>query len=223
MKSQDDDEKLLEGQINNIFRSVTTKRIYRSGILQVQRLLKRAELKPNAKILYQLGFLSDHVAFFQEKNPVIQRTYEQQALAYYRRALQIHPNDPFSLWGIGRVWWHRKDRRALSYAKKAYRLAKLAKIDFGPFAQHIGFIYEEIFKKYSLAERWYLRALREERKRTVWSYANLIMFYKKVGKNPQAWRLAKKMNYFFQKTSPEFQSSHSGKRLSKIISGVLKK
>lgn len=225
MKSQDDEnEKRLQKQINEILRSAIAKRTYRSGIVQIQQILKKEGVKkPNSKTLYQLGFLSDHVAFFQEKNPVAQRIYEQQALSYYRHALKLDPRDPAAIWGIGRVWWHRKDKRALFYAKKAYQLAKSGKYDFGPFGQHIAFIYEQLFKKYALAERWHLRALREERKRTVWSYANLIQFYTNLRKDDQARQLAKKMDALFQKESSEFQTSLSGKMLSKIISKALKK
>lgn len=220
MKSQDKNQ--LQKRINSIFRSAVAKQTYGEGISQIQRLLKREARKGLSGItLEQLGFLYDHAAL-QKRDSAARRAYEQQALSYYRRAIRLNQKDPFSMWGIGRIWWHRKDKRALLYAQKAYRLAKICKIDFGPFGQNIAFIYDEIFEKYAFAERWYLRALKEEKRKTVRSYANLVQFYVKHGKDAQARRFARKMNLLFKKTPLEFQASRSGRRLSQIISKAFK-
>jgi len=215
MESQYNDE--LQRQIDDIFQKSITRHRYSLGISQILHLLEKAkEEKPSSKTLYQLGFLFDHVAL-RRKNAKERHVYETKALSYYRHALKLDPRDPFAVWGIGRVWWHREDKRSLLYAKKAYSLAKTQRCDFGPFAQNIGVIYEELLRRYTLAEKWYLRALKEEQRKTAWSYVNLIQLYTKLGKLKQAKKLAEKASILLKKTPLELQKSLSGKWLAEII------
>ncbi len=96
---------------------------YKLGIHSIEKILKsNPRLNQEVDVLVKLGTLYDHYAL---QCATIQREkMEQKAIEIYRVALLINPQSPSATWGIGRIWWHRKDKQAIPYALEAFRLSQ---------------------------------------------------------------------------------------------------
>ena len=175
-KSQYSDLRQKETKIKLIFERATTHFRYRWGIREINKILKTDRHLLNSEdILCSLGLLYDHLP--SPKTSLRQRRqYEHKALALYRRALKVNPKSPRATWGIGRVWWHRKDKRAIPYALRAYRFRNESGERPGLYAQNVGMVYE-FLNDYKNAERWLLRGLKEN-PHDFGSYLNLVVFYR---------------------------------------------
>lgn len=213
-------EKPAQKLINEIFQKTVNNFKYEDGVKQIESILKRnPNLYNNERVLYNLGFLYDHIAF-HEKMVKKRKLYEKRALQLYKRGLKFNPQSTDLTWGIGRVWWHRNSKRALPHALKAYKLAKKYLSDGGGFAQNVANIYLMLgdFKR---AEHWYLRALKEERHKSFGSYGNVIMFYKKTNQIKKAQLYAKKMQELYAHAPAKLKNSPSGKWFAQIFESVL--
>lgn len=152
-------------------------------------------LKSVPKNLTRLGLLYDHAAMIDSKK----RTFlNNQARHNYLTALELDPEFYSAWWGLGRIFWHQNDKRALPYAKKAYRLAKKEKNDtVGQFAQNIALIYKG-FGNNVRAEHWFRRGIKESPQE--WGmYYNLMCFYLDTKPNEiEARKLARKLKLILE-------------------------
>lgn len=200
-------------KLESIFKRATDNFRYRWGVSAFEKFLARHPSFFHEKSLCRLGLLYDHLALRESRR---RRYYEEKALKIYRRVLRRVPNSYRATWGIGRVWWHRKNRKALPYARKAFLLArKENKATRGMYAQQVGLVYES-FDDFKSAERWLLRGLREHP--TDWGlYLNLVVFYRYTRKFEKAKRFAGQLEKLFKKTSPQFRRTAWGKKIAQVI------
>lgn len=170
---------------------------YGSGIKALEQLSRRyPALKKDPENLVNLGLLYDHAAMNAKGSNA---SLEKNARFYYQEALKIDRRFYSAWWGLGRIYWHNKDRRALPLALKAYRLSKNARSsDAGQYAQNIGLIYKAIGNA-PRAEYWLKRGTEESRKE--WGvYYNLMRFYLEGKPNKQkAKELARKVRALLKK------------------------
>jgi len=218
MKSQQKNT-LFEEVAREIFNRATYKGKYKNAVLEMERLIKKYPNEKSSIVFYQMGFLYDHLALNQKGK--MQRLSEERALQSYKKSLEYDPNNYFSIWGIGRVWWHRKDKRAIGYAKQAYKMAKKISKEGGAFAQSVGVVYE-VLDNDKRAEYWYLKSVKEEKRKASGSYANIIEFYKKKGNIKEVRHYAKKMEKLYARESEDFKKTSFGKHLLKILNSVKK-
>ena len=168
-------------KIYTIFKEANLNFRYGWGVEKIEKEVKtNPELLENERVLTWLGFLYDHLAL--RKKGKQKKACEDKAIRLYRKALKINPDSINAIWGIGRVWWHRNNKKALIYAFKTYRLhKKLRKGKGSSFAQNIGVIYETLGNE-RRAEYWLKRGLGEEKNN--WGpYFNIIRFYRKIYTN----------------------------------------
>ena len=200
--------------INKIFERAANNYKYRWGIQKIEKLLKKNINFISEDILCKLGFLYDHLALKQKKIN-LKKFYENKAIKLYQQALKINPKSHRATWGIGRVWWHRKNKRAISYATRAYRLKKINDGKIGLYAQNIGLIYEAI-GNYKKAEYWLLRGMKENKK-DFGSYINLEVFYRLIKNFNKAKKCAVKLKKLYDKESISFKKTLWGKKIQEII------
>lgn len=200
-------------ELEKIFETASNNSRYRWGISAFEKFFKRHQTFFHEKSLCRLGLLYDHFAL---KVPRSRRRFEEKALRIYRHVLRRVPDSYRATWGIGRVWWHRKNQKALAYARKAYRLArKKNSASRGMYAQHVGMVYESL-GNFQNAERWLLKGLRENP--NDWGlYLNLVVFYRYVRKFEKAMRSAARLKRLFMKTPPQFRNTAWGKKITQVI------
>ncbi len=170
-------------------------------------------LNNNDEFLTKLALLYDHEA--SRHSGRTRERFEARARGLCERALKANPKSYRAVWGIGRILWHRKDVRALKFARKAYHLRRRVTGTVGMYGQHVALIYE-IMKKYKLAERWYLRGTLEN-PREFGVYLNLTLFYLARGDAVKAKHVAKNLDRRFQRKSPGFKKTAWGKRIANVI------
>lgn len=146
-------------QINNIFDKAACDFAYGEALSQIQEILRKYPDSRDDRVLCKLGFLHDHLAAF-EKNKKLVKEHESFALKAYQEALKFNPRSSGAIWGIGRIWWHRKDKRALIYAKRAAKIAIEDDPKMFPMYMNLAVVYETLgnFKR---AEYWYKRIIKE--------------------------------------------------------------
>ncbi len=211
-RSDPDRRKLLQ-----IYSRAVNSFKYREGVIKIEKALRQRPDLADEEVLCKLGLLYDHWALKQSE--IKRRELEDKALALYRRALRLNPDSARAWWGMGRVWWHRKNRKALTFALKAYRIKKRKKEPVGLYPQHIGLIYE-FLNDHRKAERWLLRGAREN-PGDYGSYLNLVVFYNARNDVKQAGRHAMKLKELFAKEPHGFRATPWGKRINKIITEAL--
>lgn len=206
------DEKYI-AEFEKIFEKASNNFRYQWGAAVFEKFFKEHPKFFHEKLLCRLGLLLDHLAL---KTPRHRRHYERKALQIYRRVLKLKSNSYRATWGIGRVWWHRRSRRALPYARKAFHLAKKEnKATRGMYAQQVGLVYESLgdFKN---AERWLFKGLRENP--TDWGlHLNLVVFYRYVREFEKAKRFATRLQKLFKKTSSQFRRTAWGRKITQVI------
>ncbi len=202
--------------IEKAFRMAVDNFRYQEGIRRIEKILKgQPVLKTNERILVKLGLLYDHLAM-QQKIIKKRRALERHALKLYRFALRHNKNLPAAVWGIGRVWWHRRSRKAIKYAKLAYRLAKRLHMPAGLYAQNVGAAYKAV-GNYNRCEYWLLKGIRECP--NDWSvYLNLLSFYKekKYG-GGKIGRPLSTLRRLLKKERPNFKRTKWGKLVQEFI------
>jgi len=212
VKVNDDDIKNTV-YLEKIFYDATNNYKYRWGVNKFKTFLKKhPDLIKKEDILCKLGLLYDHLAF-KEKNK--RQVHEKKAFELYKKALKYNPNSFRAVWGIGRIWWHRRNKKAIPYAIKAYKLAKKSKTDYGINAQCVGLVYEAI-GDYKNAEKWLLKGIKIEPKN--WGcYLNLVGFYRLIKQFSKSKFYAKKLESLFKKETKEFKKTLWGQKILQTI------
>lgn len=205
-------EKIIDGLTADFYR-LTNAFKYLEAIEVFERVLEKTpELKDNEDILCRLGMLYDHAAF-QNKNK--KNFYEKKALSFYKKALKINPRSIKATWGIGRIYWHNSDKKAVSYAKKAYSLAKRDAKKFGIYIQNIGLVYQTL-GKFKEAERWLKKGADTNPKD--WAmYLNLVNFYRYTKQFKKSKKYSLILDKLFKKESRSFKKTPWGNKISQTI------
>jgi tetratricopeptide (TPR) repeat protein len=154
---------------------------YKKILSQISREIeKEPELINEEMVLAKLGFLYDHLAVYagnkKEKNK-----YEREALKAYNKILKKNPNSVNAIWGIGRVYWHNKNKKAIDYAKKAARIATKESVEMYPMYMNVAVVYESL-SQFDRAEYWYLKVIKK-RPKFLGAYLNLAEMYLEKNKN----------------------------------------
>ena len=177
-----------------------------------KEIVENPELKNNEDILCRLGMLYDHAAL---QNKKIKRTYENTALSLYKKALKINPASFKATWGIGRVYWHNTNPKAVRYAKKAYDIARRKEKKLGIYIQNVGLVYESL-GKFKESEKWLEKGAAAEPKS--WAvYLNLVVFYRLTKQFKKSKKYALKLNKLFDKEPASFKKTPWGKRVVEVI------
>lgn len=201
-------------KILNIFDLSAKNYKYKEGIEKIEKIIEiHPELK-NESTLCDLGFLYDHLAL-KQKNKLLKNKYEEKAFNLYRGAIKKNNQSINAIWGIGRVWWHRKDKKAIKYAIKAANLMKKLNGSAGLMLQNIGLVYEDL-GDLKLAERWYLRGLKEEPNKFS-GYYNLLNLYRKQERFKKIQKLLPIFKKLYQKETAKFKKTSWGKDILKKI------
>lgn len=210
----------LPGKLEKVFDEAASNFRYNWGIVQFERYLRQhPNLTRNELVLTRLGLLYDHLAM-KERTKRKRLILEREARSLYQQALKINPQSPRALWGMGRIWWHRRSKRGIAFAKKAYRLAKkVGDKPIGLYAQNIGSVYRMVGDD-RRCEYWYQRGVRESP--TSWSvYFNITSFYRNSKKNERKARFyGKKLKKLFQRETKRKKQSRWGKIVQKFIDEV---
>jgi len=185
---------------------------YLSGIVLLKKIQAQYGNFYDEGFFCKLGLLYDHAALSAKKK--IKEEYEEKALILYRTVLKKNPSSCGAAWGIGRVWWHRKSKRAIRYAMKAYRLAKRQGIK-GLYAQNIGLIYE-VLGDYKKAELWLFRGVKENP--AEWgNYLNLVTFYRLMKDFDKSVYYADILKKKIKREPPKFWRTKFGKMIKQSI------
>lgn len=190
--------------IEKYFYSASNNLRYRQGIVALENLSrKNSYVSNNELFLCRLGLLYDHLALRCKKDKRL--LYEKTAINLYKKAKKTNPDSYRATWGIGRIWWHRNNRKALQYAKEARRLAKKTATKTPIYTQNVGLVYESL-KDYKNAEKWLLRGMKENQKD--WGvYINLVTFYRLSENFQEAVKYANKLRKFIQKEPSSFRKT----------------
>lgn len=135
---------------------------YRQGASKFEKVLKKY---PDEESWWcQVATLYDHIAL--EKNPKNKkeelknkRFYENLAKKACLRALKINPESFYAYQGLGRIYWHNKDKKAIYYYRKAYDIAVKQTGDGQFFSMDLMNIYTTL-KKYKIAEKYGIEYLK---------------------------------------------------------------
>ncbi len=200
--------------VENIFRKYSDSFEYKRGVVELRRILKKNSKLINPKSLSRLGFLYDHLVL-QQKSKSSRKKLEDKALSLYRQALRLNPNFTGAVWGIGRVWWHRRSNKAIPYALRAYKLYKKEGGKGGLYAQNVGLVYESL-GIYREAEKWLLKGLAENDK-DFGVYLNLVVFYRLTHKFTKAKFFSKKLDQLYREEPYKFRRTPWGRRIQDVI------
>lgn len=196
----------LKDKVNKIFKNAVNKGAYREGIDKIEDLIEDKEIK-DEEILYNLGFLYDHYSF--ELKPEKRKEMEEKAMSLYKKTLEINPDYYNATWGIARIYGYRKSKKALPYAKEAYKKHK-KKTGNQDFAQNVAAIYN-ILGNYEEAEKWYKKPLDETDQPGM--FANIVNFYRKTDQLNKVKPFLEKGRRLFEKKSDSFKKSLVGKKI----------
>lgn len=201
-------------KIAKIFDFAAKNYTYKKGADKIEKIIKLHPEFKNESTLCDLGFLYDHMAINQ-KNNSLKNNYERKAFGLYRQALRSNPRSINATWGIGRIWWHRKNIKAIKYAVKAAQLMKKISGSSGLMLQNIGLVYEDLSNT-KQAEYWYKQGIKEEPKK--WGgYYNILNLYQKQRRINEIQKLLPIMKRLYQKESIEFKKTLWGKYILKNI------
>lgn len=147
-------------EIKRIFNSATVNFNYREAANKIENILDKNPQIKNEQTLSNLGFLYDHLAFFC-KNKILKQKYEKEALTLYYQVLRLNPDSVAATWGVGRIWWHRKNKKAIKYARRAAQLAVRQDPKLSSMYMNLAVVHETLgnLKK---AEYWYRYVIKKE-------------------------------------------------------------
>jgi tetratricopeptide (TPR) repeat protein len=169
-------------------------------------------LEGDENILCRLGMLYDHAALQDVKR---KKTYEHKALSLYKRALKINPSSVKATWGIGRIYWHNEDKKAIPYAKRAYLLAKRYEKRTGIYIQNVGLVYQTL-GKFKEAELWLKKGANAEPKN--WAmYLNLVVFFRYTKQFIKSKKYSLVLKKLFSQESTLFKKTPWGKKIAEVI------
>jgi len=203
-------------ELERLFKKYADNFLYKEGIKEFEKILNYYPYKNNKEIyeylLIKLGFLYDHLALKDKKN---RKEFENKALKFYKKVLGKNKNSIDAIWGIGRVWWHRNDKKAIDYAKKAYQLAKNIEPNHYLRIQNIGLVYESL-GDYKKAEKWLLKGI-EKKPEDFSPYLNLVVFYRLIKDFDKSKKYAKELERLYKKEPYNFRKTNWGKIIKEVI------
>ncbi len=204
------DHKYLKG----VFDSYTNTYKYADGVKKFEKYFSKHLTVFDEELMCKFGLLYDHYAL-QMKNQKARRDLERKALKIYHLVLKKYPHSHKALWGIGRVWWHRKNKRAIFYVQQAYKFAQ-KRGKKGIYTQNVGLVYESL-REYKKAEQWLKKGLREDEKN--WGvYVNIVNFYRLTNQFKKSRRYAPIGMRLFQKdTTASFKKTPWGKKVRELF------
>ncbi|MBI2482325.1 MAG: hypothetical protein HYV76_02075 [Candidatus Vogelbacteria bacterium] len=205
-------------QINEIVRTAMLNYNYKKAIQDIEKILKKHPILRDEQRLCDLGMLYDHQAMV-EKNVLKRKEYEKTAFKLYREILTINPGsmyDSYALWGIGRIWLHRKNKKALKYAKEAAVLTKKMTGKAGGMLLNVGLVYDEL-GNYKQAERWYLKTIKEDPGQ-LGLYINLTTLYFKYRRLDRLKKILPTLKKLYEKEPDQFKQTKWGE----FINGKIK-
>ncbi len=202
------------GKIHKIFLYSVNAFKYKEGIIAIEKIISHDKrFYENVKLLYDLGLLYDHYAM-QQKNNLLRLRYENKALVLYQKAILLDKEAPIAWWSIGRIWWHRKNKKSIFFAKKAYNLIKKTRSsERGLYAQAIGLCYESI-KEYKKAEYWLKKGVSLSKDLGV--YVNLLQFYQ-LHKKTLPHSYLERAQMLFKKEKSIFKKTPWGEKIKTLI------
>ncbi len=171
-------------------------------------------------VLYMLAFLYDHQAEYKEGSE--RKKLEQKAEELYQTILRTEPHNTDAIWGLGRVYWHRRDRRALDYAMQAYTVAKKQKEPLGGYMNIVGVVYLS-FAEYKKAETWFKKALASGDVDTDSLYLNFLQLYKETDNKKKGRVYLEKLEHSLRTAPIKIKKSAFCQKLAKQIIPDLKK
>jgi tetratricopeptide (TPR) repeat protein len=185
---------------------------YRDAIRDIETILKIHPEAVTSLTLSQLGLLYDHAPRYA-KNGKEKALFNNEALRLYRKALKRDPDNFDAIWGIGRLWWHKKDPRALPYSIKAYETKKrlTGKIDWG---LNVAVVYASLGRPKE-AEKWLLKTIPKQGSRIAW-YAELVRLWENNRYRP-ALRYRPSLVRSFSRQNSGFKASLIGVNISRLL------
>ena len=209
----------VEQSLRTIYSLTVNNYKFSQAIKEFESLAKGfPELWGNEYFLIKLAFFYDHLALQQKKRQA-RFKMENFAMELYKKALTLDTKSTSALWGIGRGWWHRKSKKAISYAKKVYFLVKKDGEPTGLKAQVIGLCYKAV-ENYERAEYWLLRGY-EEGPPDSGLTLNICKFYSDVGDHRKAVLYAKRLRGQLGREDEKVRSTKFAKDIEKFIDELL--
>lgn len=211
------EDKTVKQEIATIIRDAMGNYTYKNAIEKIEKILKKHPILRDEQRLCDLATLYDHLAT-QEKNASKRKKYEETAFGLCRSVLKINPGsiyDAYALWGIGRIWWHRKNIKAIKYAKAATKVMKKVTGKDGGMSVSVGVVYDDL-GNIRQAEYWYLKAIKENPDQ-LGLYYNLTNFYYKnnlIKKQKHYLPILKRM---YGNESEEFKQTKWGRSIGEKI------
>lgn len=148
---------------------------YKKILDRISNEIKKEPESINEEIvLTKLGFLYDHLAVYTD-NKKEKDKHEREAFKIYNKVLKKNPNSVNAVWGIGRIYWHNKNKKAIDYAKKAAKIATKESEEMYPMYMNVAVVYESL-GQFDRAEYWYLKITKKCPK-FLGAYLNLAELY----------------------------------------------
>jgi tetratricopeptide (TPR) repeat protein len=126
---------------------------YSTAARKLERILQKYPLEE--QWWCYIGMLYDHLALRQRtQHP--RQYYQRLAVRACHQALKLKPDSACAYEGLGRVYWHNGNKRAIYYYNKAYRITKRRSRSLNYNVMNLANVYFKL-KKYKCAEKLYLR------------------------------------------------------------------
>ena len=194
---------------------------YSKTLKELESYYKKYEF--DDELLYHLGMLYDHLGqiflngFKVKIDKKKANLYFKKALDIFNESLDKNPNSYRALYGIGKVYRNTKQyKKALSYSKKAYKIAIKEKANS---VYGIGFIYE-MMNKPKEAEKWYLKEIKDRGVNNFVAITNYIIFSNRTYKNKME-SIAKKALELYKKEPSSFKNTIFGHQIKQDIDMIL--
>ncbi|HDQ16810.1 MAG TPA: hypothetical protein ENN31_01660 [Candidatus Vogelbacteria bacterium] len=212
----------LRKKVSQIFHQGMSNLEYEKPIKKIESIIKKYPQVIDEQRLLNLATLYDHQAF-TEKTTKKRLEYENKAIKICQGVIKKNGDSvhtAYALWGIGRVWWHRKNRKAIIYAKQADRMMrKVTKGEEG-MPLSVAVVYD-ILGNYRRAEYWYLKTIKETDDK-FGVYFDLLSFYFEQKRYKKVYDILPITKKLYSKFPEEFKKTKTGKiwlkRLNEIES-----
>ena len=192
---------------------------YKEAIYFYENLLKKYQL--SAKDLCDLGLFYDHLSIFDKSEAENKAKNERKAIKCYKKAEEINPRELAVFEGLGRIWWHRKNKKALFFYMKGLRLAQTLRKK-SEFLEYLGNAYMRLGKVERAIED-YKKSLRLKPISKFSLFNNLAFAYRKINNQEKAREYARKALQLLKRRSREYKKTKAtrifAKQLQEIIDG----
>lgn len=192
---------------------------YRKAIEFYESLLKNFQL--SARDLCDLGLFYDHLSIFNQNEKKNRARNEEKALQYYHQAQKLNPSELAVFEGLGRIWWHRKDKKAIIYYQKGLEIASTPRKK-SEFLEYLGNAHKRLGEP-KKAIKCYQQALKMNPISKFSLFNNLAFAYQKIGQQEKARDCARKGLRLLKKRSKEYRNTKVAQIFQKQLEGVLNK